>query len=49
MLNDLYSRKKKDKKMATKDEVMNFFKVSDKDRDYLISKHELYNFYRHHK
>lgn len=49
MLNDLYSRGKRDKKLATKEEVMHFFKVSDKNCDQMISKHELYNFYRHHK
>ena len=48
MLNDLYSRTK-NKHLATKEEVMRFFKVSDQNGDQLISKDELYNFYRHHR
>lgn len=48
MLNDMYSRTKS-KRLATKEEVMNFFRVSDQNGDQVISKDELYNFYRHHK
>lgn len=49
MLNDMYSRKKANKHLATREHVMRFFEVSDKNGDQLISKDELYNFYRHHK